>query len=225
MAPHFLILMKLKSIKKEKFYNPVLDSDGKFRATIRFLPTIEGDEFPWISLFYYSFLGPTGILYEENSLTNIKKSDPVSEYNQKLLSTNAKAAKDAVKKQKMKIAYYSNIYVIDDSTNSDNNGKVFILKYGRTVFRKILNVMYPDIEKDIETNIFDLREGCNFNYYIEDKDGSYEYDRSNFGPIEPLEVNVEEIMNNAHSLSSMKAPDQFKSYDVLKSHLDYVLGD
>ena len=223
MTPHFL--MKLKNIKQEKFYNPILDSDGKFRAVIRFLPAIEGDEFPWISLFYYSFVGPTGILYEENSLANIKKPDPVSEYNQKLLSINAKASRDIVKKQKMKIAYYSNIYVIDDSTNPDNNGKVFILKYGRTVFRKIVNQMYPEIEEDMETNVFDLQEGCNFNYYIEDKDGSYEYDRSNFGPVEPLEVDVEKVMSQAHSLPSLKAPDQFKSYDVLKAHLDEVLGD
>lgn len=201
----------------------MLDGDGKFRAVIRFLPAIEGDKYPWISLFYYSFIGPTGILYEENSLVNIKKPDPVSEYNQMLLSTNTKMSKDIVKKQKLRLAYYSNIYVIDDSTNPNNNGQVFILKYGRTVFRKIFNEIYPDTNKEIEKNIFDLKEGCNFNYYIEDIDGTYNYDRSNFGPVEPLEVDVEKVMSQAHSLSSMKALDQFKSYDELKSKLNNVL--
>lgn len=216
--------MKIKNIKpkQERFYNPILDSDGKFRSTIRFLPPIDGDDFPWISLFYYSFYGPTGILYEENSLVNIKKKDPVSEYNQKLLSTNGKIAKDVVKKQKMKLAYYSNIYVIDDSTNPKNNGKVFILKYGRTVFRKIVDQMYPEIENDMEVNIFDLQEGCNFNYYIEDIDGCCEYDRSNFGPVEPLEID-EDIMSQAYSLSEMKSLDRFKSYDELKAQLNYAL--
>ena len=114
----------------ERLWKPELDKSGNGFAVIRFLPAPDKEEIPWAKLYTHAFQGPGG-WYIENSLTTVGGKDPVSDYNRELWNSGNESDKDVVRKQKRKLSYYSNIYVVKDPTNPQNEGKVFLFKYGK----------------------------------------------------------------------------------------------
>jgi hypothetical protein len=210
----------------ERLYKPELDKSGNGFAVIRFLPAPEGEELPWAKMYSHAFQGPGG-WYIENSLTTIGQKDPLGEYNRELWNTGTEANKETVRKQKRKLNYYSNIYVVKDPTNPQNEGKVFLFKYGKKIFDKIMEAMQPEFEDETPINPFDFWGGANFKLKIVKKDGYWNYDKSEFGPVEPLlkdDDAMEAIWKKEYSLSAITAPDQFKSYEELDLRLNMVLG-
>ena len=236
---------KLKSPTFEKktddrFWKPDIDKAGNGSAVIRFLPTpaVDGeDAFPWIRLFSHSFKGPTGKWYIENSLSTPVpgfpkgKPDPLGELNTQLWNAvdddNSPQRKQA-RFQKRKLSFYSNIYVVSDPKRPQNEGKVFLYRYGKKIFDKILLTMNPEFEGDAEINPFDLWKGANFRLRIRSVEGYPNYDQSSFASPGPLLENddaLEKVFNSEHSLQTFLAPEQFKSYTQLKSHLETVMGN
>jgi len=210
----------------ERFWKPEMDKTGVGSAVIRFLPAPGGEELPWVKMYAHAFQGPGG-WYIENSLTTIGQKDPLGEYNRELWNTGIEANKETVRKQKRKLSYYSNIYVVKDPTNPANEGKVFLFKYGKKIFDKILNAMQPEFEDETPINPFDFWKGANFKLKIVKKDGYWNYDKSEFGSVEPLlddDDALEALWKKEYSLSAITAPDQFKSYEDLEKRLKYVLG-
>jgi|TARA_B100001094_G_C18178544_1_gene799402 hypothetical protein len=216
-----------KTYGDDTFWKPELDKSGNGYAVVRFLPTPEGDEMPWVSYFDHGFQGPGG-WYIEKSLTTIGKKDPVSEYNTSLWNTGIEANKEQARKQKRRLHYVSNIFVVSDPKNPDNEGKVFQYRYGKKIFEMLKEAISPAFEDESAINPFDLRgEGANFKIKIRKVDGYWNYDKSEFDSPTNLfedEARLENIAMSTKSLSEIISPSKFKSYEELKEKLDRVLG-
>jgi hypothetical protein len=210
----------------ERLWKPEMDKTGNGFAVIRFLPAPQGEDVPWAKMYSHAFQGPGG-WYIENSLTTIGQKDPLGEYNRELWNTGTEANKETVRKQKRKLSYYSNIYVVKDPTNPANEGKVFLFKYGKKIFDKIMEAMQPEFEDETPINPFDFWQGANFKLKIVKKDGYWNYDKSEFDRVSPLlddDDAMEAIWKKQYSLTALTAPDQFKSYEDLDRRLKMVLG-
>jgi hypothetical protein len=216
-----------KSYVDERLWKPNVDKAGNGYAVIRFLPAPEGEELPWVRVFNHAFQGPTGQWFIENSLTTLNQKDPVSEYNSQLWNSGVESDKEIARKQKRKLKYYSNIYVVSDPSNPENEGKIFLYSYGKKIFDKLMEAMQPAFEDETAINPFDLWEGANFKLKIRKVDGYWNYDKSEFDSPSALKGSDEEleaIYNKEYSLAEFLAPTNFKSYDELKTRLDAVLS-
>ena len=210
----------------ERLWKPELDKSGNGFAVIRFLPAPDKEEIPWAKLYTHAFQGPGG-WYIENSLTTVGGKDPVSDYNRELWNSGNESDKDTVRKQKRKLSYYSNIYVVKDPTNPQNEGKVFLFKYGKKIFDKVMEAMQPEFEDETAINPFDFWQGANFKLKIKKVAGFWNYDSSEFASVAPLLTDddaLEAVWKKEYSLTSITAADQFKSYEDLEKRLKYVLG-
>jgi hypothetical protein len=216
-----------KSFNDDTMWKPELDKTGNGYAVVRFLPTPEGEEMPWVSYFDHGFQGPGG-WYIEKSLTTLSKQDPVSEYNTELWNTGIEANKDIARKQKRRLHYVSNVYVVSDPKNPANEGKVFKYRFGKKIFEALKEAISPAFEDEKAINPFDLRgEGANFKIKIRKVDGYWNYDKSEFSDTAPLfddENKLSGIYTQLHSLSGIIAPSEFKTYEELKEKLQRVLG-
>ena len=220
-----------KSYVDERLWKPELDTSGNGYAVIRFLPAIEGEDLPWAKLFSHAFQGPTGQWYIENSRTTLGRGDigkdPASEYNTSLWNSGVETDKEIARKQKRKLSYYSNIYVVSDSKNPHNEGKVFLFRYGKKIFDKLMAAMQPEFEDETPINPFDFWKGANFKLKIRKVDGYWNYDKSEFeAPSAILDDDsaIERIWKEQYSLADFTAPSNFKSYEELKTRLDAVLS-
>ena len=210
----------------ERLWKPEMDKTGNGYAVIRFLPAPEGEELPWAKMYSHAFQGPGG-WYIENSLTTVGQKDPVSEYNRELWNSGSEANKETVRKQKRKLSYYSNIYVVKDPANPANEGRVFLFKYGKKIFDKIMASMQPEFDDEEPINPFDFWKGANFKLKLVKKDGYWNYDKSEFASPSALlddDDELEAIYKSLNNLNDFVAPSEFKSYEDLKKRLDYTLG-
>lgn len=216
--------------KDETYWSPTVDKAGNGYAVFRFLPAPAGEEAPYVRYWDHGFQGPTGKWYIENSLTSIGQEDPVAQFNGKLWNAsqddNSPERKQA-RKQKRRLHYVSNILIIQDSANPENEGKVFKYKYGKKIFNKLNEKMNPEFEDEEPMNPFDLWEGANFKLKIRQVEGYRNYDKSEFDKASALsddDDKLEEIWKQCHSLQGILDPTNFKSFDDLKRKLDQVLG-
>ena len=203
------------------------DKSGNGYAVIRFLPAPDGEDLPFVKLYSHAFQGPGG-WYIENSLTTLGQKDPVSEYNSLLWNNGTDAGKDAARKQKRKLTYISNIYVVKDPANPQNEGKVMLYKYGKKIFDKLTAAMQPEFEDEEAIDPFDFWQGANFKLKAKNVAGYRNYDSSEFaaqGALLDDDDAMEAIWKKQFSLQEFVAADQFKDYDTLKKRLDYVLGN
>jgi hypothetical protein len=203
------------------------DKSGNGYAVIRFLPAPNGEDLPFVKLYSHAFQGSGG-WYIENSLTTLNQKDPVSELNSELWNNGTDAGKEIARKQKRKLTYVSNIYVVKDPANPDNEGKVFLYKFGKKIFDKITAAMQPEFEDETPIDPFDFWQGANFKLKAKNVAGYRNYDSSEFaaqGALLTDDDEMEAIWKKQYSLAELVAADQFKSYDELKKRLDYVLGN
>lgn len=203
-----------------------VDKSGNGFAVIRFLPAPNGEDLPFVKLYSHGFQGPGG-WYLENSLTTLGQKDPVSELNSELWNNGTDAGKELARKQKRKLTYISNIYVVKDPASPENEGKVFLFKYGKKIFDKLTAAMQPEFEDEEAIDPFDFWQGANFKLKAKNVAGYRNYDSSEFAKSAPLlddDDAMEAIWKKQYSLAELVAADQFKSYDELKKRLEYVLG-
>ena len=216
-----------KSYKDERLWKPELDASGNGYAVIRFLPAVKGEDLPWAKVWNHAFQGPTGQWYIENSLTTLGNNDPVSELNSAYWNSGIESDKEIARRQKRKLQYFSNIYVVSDPKNPENEGKVFLFRFGKKIFDKCMEAMQPAFEDETPVNPFDFWEGANFKLKIRKVDGYWNYDKSEFEAPSPLFDNddaIEEVWKQQYALNEFTAPSNFKSYDELKTRLDMVLA-
>jgi len=210
----------------DRFWKPELDKSGNGYAVIRFLPAPEGEDIPWVKVFSHAFQGPGG-WYIENSLTTLGKSDPVGDMNRELWNSGSDKDKEIARKQKRKLSYYSNIYVVKDPVNPQNEGKVFLFKFGKKIFDKIMGAMQPEFEDESPVNPFDLWQGADFKLKIMKKDGYWNYDKSEFASSGTLgnfdDDDLEVIYKKEHSLSAFTDASNFKTYEELEKRMSLVL--
>jgi hypothetical protein len=217
-----------KFVEDDRIWYPDVDKAGNGYAVIRFLPAPRGEEVPFVRVWFHSFQGKTGSWYIENSLTTLGKPDPVSEYNSILWNSGQDSDKEVARKQKRKLTYISNILVMKDIAHPENEGKVFLFRYGKKIFDKLNNLMIPQFPDEPPINPFDFWAGVPLRLKICIVEGYRNYDQSEFvKPPSPLTDNDEElekIWNQQHSLQEFVSGKNFKTYDELKARLDRVLG-
>ena len=209
-----------------RFWQPEVDKAGNGYAIIRFLPAPKGEDLPWVRLFSHGFQGPGG-WYIENSLTTLNEKDPVGEYNSMLWNRGDEAGKDQARKQKRRLNYISNIYVVKDPSNPKNEGKVFLYKFGKKIFDKINDLMNPEFEDEAAINPFDFWEGANFKMKIRNVEGYRNYDKSEFDSASALldeDDELERIWGTQYSLQEFLDRKNFKSFAELQAKLNRVLG-
>ena len=210
----------------ERFWSLTVDKAQNGYAVIRFLPAPDGEDLPFVKVYSHAFQGPGG-WYIENSRTTIGEKDPLSEYNSQLWNNGTDAGKEQARKQKRKLTYISNIYVVKDPANPENEGKNFLYRYGKKIFDKITAAMQPEFEDEEAIDPFDFWSGANFKLKAKNVAGYRNYDSSEFATPSALlddDDALEAIWKKEYSLQEFVAPDQFKSYDELKKRLDNVLG-
>ena len=211
----------------DRLWKPELDKTGNGYAVIRFLPSPEGEEIPWAKMYSHAFQGPGG-WYIENSLTTTGSKDPVSEHNRELWNSGNESDKDVVRRQKRKLSYYANIYVVKDPTNPTNEGKVFLYKFGKKIFDKIMEAMQPQFDDEQAINPFDLWKGANFKLKIRKVDGFWNYDKSEFEAVAqllPSDEELEKVYQSEYPLKPFHEDSNFKSYNELKEKMERVLGE
>jgi hypothetical protein len=214
---------------KENYWRPEVDKAGNGMATIRFLPAaaVDGDDgLPWAKIFEHGFQGPGGWLIDK-CLTTKGQQCPVCEHNNKLWNSGIEANKDIVRKQKRKLSYIANVYIVSDPKHPENEGKVKLFKFGAKIFEKITEAMNPQFEDETPINPFDLWKGANFKLKITKVAGYQNYDKSEFMSPSALlddDDELEKIWKSQHSLSVLTEDKEFKSYDDLKARLEKVLG-
>lgn len=209
----------------DNLWKPSVGKDGNGYAVIRFLPPPKGEEMPFVRIWDHGFQGPGG-WYIEKSLTTLGEKDPVSELNTQLWNTGREEDKNTARQQKRRLSFYSNIYVVKDPDNPQNEGKVFLYKYGKRIFDKLNDVMNPQFDDEKPVNPFDFWEGANFRLKIRKVDGYWNYDKSEFDSGSPLadDDQLEGIWEQQHSLQDLTDPKNFKSYDELQARLNRVLN-
>ena len=210
----------------ERQWKLEVDKSGNGYAVIRFLPAPNGEDLPFVKLYSHAFQGPGG-WYIENSLTTLGQKDPVSEYNTMLWNNGTDAGKEQARKQKRKLTYVANVYIVKDPANPSNEGKVMLYKFGKKIFDKITAAMQPEFEDEEAIDPFDFWQGANFKLKIKKVAGYWNYDSSEFerpGALLDDDDALEALWKKEYSLAAMTAADQFKSYEDLKKRLDLVLG-
>jgi len=209
----------------ERLWKPEVDKAGNGYAVIRFLPAPNGEDLPWVKLYSHAFQGSGG-WYIENSLTTLNQKDPVSEFNTSLWNSGVDSDKEIARRQKRKLSYYTNIYVVKDPANPQNEGKVFLYKFGKKIFDKIMGAMQPEFEDESPINPFDFWQGADFKVKIKKVAGYWNYDSSEFSAPSPLlddDDALEALWKKEYSLAELVNASQFKSYEDLKKRLEQVL--
>lgn len=223
-----------KSYKDDRFWKPTRDDSGNAYAIIRFLPPAVGETVPWAKYYDFAFKGPTGQWYFEKSLRSIEKLDPVGEYNRNVWADQSGTVADVeerqkgVKRRKARLNYIFNIYVIKDSANPANEGKNFLFRAGSTIYKIIKDTMYPEFPDEKGVPVFDFLEGADFKVKVFTQNDLPNYTKSGFDSPSPFLGGdadaVEKVYNKIYPLQPFTAPDQFKSYDELKTKLYRVLA-
>ena len=216
---------------EENFWRPDVDKAGNGYSVVRFLPAPEGEDVPFVRIWDHGFQGPGG-WYIEKSLTTLGQKDPVSEYNSELWNSGVEANKDIVRKQKRRLTFISNVYIVKDTLHPENEGQIKLFKYGKKIFDKLNAAMNPEFEDENPLNPFDLWKGADFKIKIRNVEGYRNYDKSEFDESSKIfddESQIEELWNSyansdGHKLQSFIDPSKFKSYDELKAKLHRVLA-
>ena len=218
-----------KSYADERMWKPTVDQAGNGYAILRFLPAREGAELPWARYWDHGFKGPTGQWYIEKSLTSIGQNDPVGELNSRLWNTGIEEDKETARRQKRRLHYVSNIFVVSDPGNPENEGKVFMYQFGKKIHDKIMDQMQPEFADEEPVNPFDMWEGANFKLKIRNVEGYRNYDKSEFAKqtqlLEGDDAKLESVYDQMYDLSEFTDPANYKTYDELKTKLSSILGE
>ena len=218
-----------KSYADDRMWKPTVDQAGNGYAIIRFLPAREGAELPWARYWDHGFKGPTGQWYIEKSLTSIGQNDPVGELNSRLWNTGIEEDKETARRQKRRLHYVSNIFVVSDPGNPENEGKVFMYQFGKKIHDKIMDMMQPEFADEEPINPFDMWEGADFKLKIRNVEGYRNYDKSEFAKqtslLEGDDSKLESVYDQMYDLSEFTDPANYKTYDELKTKLSSILGE
>jgi hypothetical protein len=149
--------------------------------------------------------------------------------NSELWNSGIESDKDLARTRKRKLNYISNILVVSDPANPQNEGKIFLYKYGKKIFDKIQEAMQPEFEDEDPINPFDFWGGANFKLKVRKVAGFINYDKSEFDSASPLlngdDDELEALWKKQYSLTAFTDPSNFKSYDELKVKLNQVIGE
>ena len=218
-------LAATKTVRKdsEGYYQPFTDNNGSGSAVLRFLPPLDDEEFPFVQLYNHAFQAPSATWFVDNCPTTLEQPCPVCESNSALWNG---PDKDLASLRKRKMYYITNVLVVRDPKQPENEGKVFLYKYGSKIMGKLNDAITPPFPDADPIDPFDAEEGANFRLRIVQNGGFPDYDKSSFDALSPIgdEDVIATVLGQRRSLSAIIAPSQFKSYDELKRKFDQIVG-
>ena len=216
-----------KSYKDERMWAAERGKDGNGFAILRFLPASEGEDVPWVRLFNHGFQGKGG-WFIENCPTTLGLKCPVCEANSELWNSGVESDKEIARQRKRKLSYISNIMVISDPANRENEGKVFLFRYGKKIFDKISDSMQPKFPGEEPVNPFDFWKGQNFKMKIQTVAGYANYDKSEFDSTSSLldgkDDLLEKVWKSQYKLQELVGKDKFKAHEELKDRFHTVIS-
>ena len=217
-----------EGFKDERIWKPGIDKAGNGYAVIRFLPEVEGEDSPFVSLYSHAFKGKGGWFYE-NCPTTLGEKCPVCAANTELWNSGIEDDKNIARQRKRKLTYISNILVIEDPANPENKGKVFLYQYGTKIFQKIQGLAHPEFQDEVAVDPFNFWTGADFKIKIRNVGGYVNYDRSEFATPAPLfggdDKKLEELWKKQYPLKPFVDKSQFKSFDELNARFKKSVGD
>ena len=213
----------------DRFWQPEVDKVGNGSAVIRFLDSPQDNDIPWVRTFNHGFKSErSGKWFIEECPTTVNQECPVCAANNELWETGVKENQDIVRQRKRKLHYISNILVIKDPKNPENEGKVKLFKYGKKIYDKIMDAMDPKFDDITPLQPFDFWEGANFKLRICKVEGYRNYDKSEFdvpSAISDDDSEVESIWKQEHDLRPFIDPASFKDFDTLKKRFEAVVSN
>ena len=233
MAKLKAMASKSKTVEREEeyFYYPERDSAGNGSAVIRFLPPLDEETGECnVRLYSHNFFvkhGDNKRWLIDECPTTLERDCPICAANKELYSN---LTKEEARKYGMnrKTSYVSRILVIEDEKNPDNVGKVFMFKYGKTIWDKLASAMNPQFKEDKPVNVFGLEEGegdwGDFYLRIRKVDGETKYDMSKFGEETKIKVKWQTQCNDENDPKKFMDEKRFKTFEKLQERLDFVQG-
>lgn len=216
----------------ERFWKLSVDAKtGIGYAKLRFLPSPKGEDIPWARIFSHGFQGGDGSWFIENCPTTLENRPcPVCKENNKLWNSGIESDKDIARQRKRKLSFISNVLILEDSAHPENNGKVFLFKYGKKIHDKIGELLEPKFPDQKPADPFDFWEGCDFKLKAQKVGGYQNYDKSEFtDPVELFpgdDAKKEATWEQEFSLVDFTKESEFKNYDDLAKRFTRVLtGD
>lgn len=216
---------------RDKYWNVTRDKAGNGMAVIRFLDAPEGEDSPVQKIRQFSFKGVTGQWYIENNRATLGEADPLQEMVSAIWADPNDSEETKKKKSRRyngSTRYIANVYIVRDSGNPENEGKVFLFKFGKKIYDKINEQMNPTFEGEEPVNPYDLWDGANFRLKVKTVDDFPNYDASSFetaSPVADSDEEIEAIYKQCYSLEEQVSEAKFKSYDELKARFDLVEGN
>lgn len=213
-----------KDFTDSRFWKPTRSKDGNAKAVIRFLPESQHSDHLWVKVFNHSF-NKKGKWFIENCPTTIGEECPVCEANRELYEDGGEDKKAIAQPRNRKQRFISNILVIEDPNNPDNDGKVFLYEFGKKVFDKIHEKLHPEFDDEKPVNIFDFDDGADFVLRVTGTGRDTNYDKSSFndpGALSDDDKELESIWKQEYDLSEFIAEDKFKSYNELLKQFERV---
>lgn len=216
------------SQEDKRFWRPTRDEAGNGSAIIRFIPQKDIEANPYVTVYSRATKNPkNNRWYIEEDRSTIGEDDPIRDYVSYWYSTGDEEDKNHAKKFNRKTQYISNIYVVSDPQHPENNGKVFLFKFGKSILTKINSLLTPEFEDEEPIAAFDYWDGCNFRLRIKMKDDYPNYDTSSFDAKAPLGDDdlIETVHESVYDLNEFLMPSRFKSYDELVQRFLSTFGE
>lgn len=220
---------KAKSFKDDRMWSFTADASGNASAILRFLPQKDASKQPYLKLFQHSIKSKqTGRWLIDECPWTIKTACPICKYASEIYSQDSSFAK--------KTWYVSNILVVKDELKPENEGKVFLWKFGKELFKVIESAIKGNEEKEIEPKkVFNFVEGHDFKLKVYKKaipgfdNPVNKYDDSFFvkngSEIAEGDDDKQELIYNAiHDLDEFIDPKRFKSEEELQKKLSNFLN-
>jgi len=228
--------------KDERFYMLSKDKDGNGAALIRFLPDseramiqklfklnttiVKNGKKRFVSEFSPSNIGaPCPFQEKWQDLWNAGVKDDVKDAQGNITQHGSKSFGRGTK-------FITNIKVLKDPANPENEGKIFLYEMSGALKDKIQSAVDPS-EQDralgaVPKELFNPLSGNSFRLVAKrGSNGQINYDNSEVinevtSIYNTVEEALEDIKNNSHKLSDLMKPESFMSYDELVKKLAWV---
>jgi hypothetical protein len=203
-------------------YNEIMSCRPGNTYTVRLLPYTPD---PGKTFFHYYNHGwvsyATGQYVQNLSPQTFGERDPIAEERYKVLRTGNEEEKERMQAVKRLEKWLVNVYVIDDPTKPDNNGKVKMLRYGKQLHKIITEAIEGEDAEEFGPRIFDLGpEGVSLKIKVEDQGGYPTYVSSRFTTAGKIEVSEDEQKKLYDNVFNLEEVFTLKSYDELKQMLN-----